>query len=53
MPVTMVSRQLGHSSTSTTDLIYGGLLRNSLDEPVDTYGDWPRGQSAQGRAEVG
>jgi integrase len=45
MPITMVSRQLGHSSTSTTDLIYGGLLRNSLDEAVDLYGEW---LSAQG-----
>ncbi len=40
MPITMVSRQLGHSSTATTDLIYGGLLRASLDCAVDQYGDW-------------
>lgn len=48
MPMTMVSRQLGHSSTSTTDLIYGGLLRNSLDEAVDNYGDWLASQAQVG-----
>src|SRR5690349_16172543 len=44
MPITMVSRQLGHSSTSTTDLIYGGLLRESLDTAVETFGDWYESQ---------
>lgn len=51
MPIAMVSRQLGHASVSTTDLIYGGLLRDSIDTAVDTFGEWyakqhPLGDSA-------
>jgi integrase len=40
MPIAMVSRQLGHASVSTTDLIYGGLLRDFLDTAVDEFGEW-------------
>lgn len=40
MPIAMVSRQLGHASVSTTDLIYGGLLRESIDTADDEFGEW-------------
>lgn len=47
MPLAMVSRQLGHESTSTTDKIYGGLLRDSFDSAIDAFGDWYERQSKQ------
>ena len=39
-PIAMVSRRLGHASVSTTDLIYGGLLHDSIDSAVETLGEW-------------
>jgi len=40
MPITMVSRQLGHDSTATTDHIYGGLLSEAVVDAVDDFDEW-------------
>ncbi len=54
MPLAMVSRQLGHASVSTTDMIYGGLLREEFDHAVLEFGEWlaERTEGLRERSEI-
>lgn len=40
VPLIVVSRQLGHSSVATTDKIYGGLQRSTVESAMRQVDDW-------------
>lgn len=40
VPLIVVSRQLGHSSVATTDRIYGGLQRSTVEEAMQQVDNW-------------